>query len=140
MSAEGSNAEVFAYTGPDGAEVPRDMVRVRVDPSVTSIPIEAFEKRKKLAEVELCEGLVEIGARSFGGCGYSITKINIPNSLRRINNYAFSYSLRTPIRLHDGIESIGAAAFTCCIFTNFRVPYDIMKNIRGRLFILWKDE
>jgi hypothetical protein len=122
MSAEGSNAEVFAYTGPDGAEVPRDVVRVRVDPSVTSIPVEAFEKRKKLAEVELCEGLVEIGARSFGGCEHSITKINIPTSLRRINICAFSFSLRTPIRLQDGIESIGRGAFTANIFTNFRVP------------------
>jgi hypothetical protein len=34
---------------------------VRVDPSVVSIPACAFERCKKLAEVELCEGLVEIG-------------------------------------------------------------------------------
>jgi hypothetical protein len=121
MSAEG-NAEVFAYTGPDGAEIPRDVVRVRVDPSVTSIPVVAFEKCTELTKVELCEGLVEIGERSFGGCGYSITKINIPTSLRTIGVLAFSHSLRTPIRLHDGIESIGAAAFCDCIFTNFRVP------------------
>ena len=31
-------------------------------------------------------------------------------------------SLRTPIRLHDDIESIGDDAFAGCIFTNFRVP------------------
>jgi hypothetical protein len=54
------DAEVFNYTGA-GAEVPDDVVRVRVDPSVTSIPAEAFDERHKLAEVELCEGLVEIG-------------------------------------------------------------------------------
>jgi hypothetical protein len=75
-----------------------------------------------LTEVELSEGLVEIGDRSFGGCDHSITKINIPTSLRRINICAFSYSLRTPICLHDGIESIGAGAFAYCIFTNFLVP------------------
>jgi len=74
------------------------------------------------SEVELCEGLVEIGEQSFRYCDRSITKINIPNSLRRICNEAFSRSLRTPIRLHDGIESIGIAAFAACIFTNFRVP------------------
>jgi hypothetical protein len=122
MSPEDSIAEVFVYTGEGGAEVPRDVVRVRVDPSVTSIPVVAFEKRWKLTEVELCEGLVEIGARSFGGCDYSITKINIPTSLRAIGVLAFSYSLRTPIHLHDGIESIGGAAFADCMFTNFRVP------------------
>jgi hypothetical protein len=49
-------------------------------------------------------------------------KINIPNSLRRINDGTFTGSLRTPIRLQDGIESIGADAFANCIFTNFRVP------------------
>jgi hypothetical protein len=114
--------KVFVYTGPGGERPPRDIARARVDPSVTSIPARAFYGRKKLTEVELWEGLVEIGERSFGCCDQSITKINIPNSLRRINDCAFLYSLRTPIRLHDGIESIGEAAFFGCIFTNFRVP------------------
>ena len=108
--------------GEGGARAPNDVIRVRVDPSVTSIPTRAFFQRKKLAEVELCEGLVEIGAGSFSWCGHSITTINIPNSLRRINDWAFYYSLRCPIRLHDGIESIGTNAFAHCIFTNFRVP------------------
>jgi hypothetical protein len=98
------------------------VVLVRVDPSVTLIPDDAFYESNKLAEVELCEGLVEIGNYSFRWCEHSITKINIPNSLRKIKNYAFVSSLRTPIRLNDGIESIGDYAFCGCIFTNFRVP------------------
>jgi hypothetical protein len=98
------------------------VVRLCVDPSLTSIPNSAFNGCKKLAEVELCEGLVEIGEVAFGLCDHSITKITIPNSLKRINNHAFSWALRCPIRLHDGIESIGVAAFELCIFTNFRVP------------------
>jgi hypothetical protein len=124
--------EVFVYTpihanrDEENEDLPNsvssDVVSVRVDPSVTSIPADAFKERKKLAEVELCEGVVEIGDSSFGCCGHSITKINIPNSLRRIKDFAFSYSLRTPIRLHDGIESIGEYAFSHGIFTNFRVP------------------
>ena len=48
-------------------------------------------------------------------CQHSITNIIIPNSLRRINDFAFAESLRCPIRLHDGIESIG-------IFANFVPP------------------
>jgi hypothetical protein len=75
-----------------------------------------------LTEVELCEGLVEIGERSFGYCCHSITYVNIPTSLRRIGDHAFRRSLRTPICLHDGIESIGEYAFAFCIFTNFRIP------------------
>jgi hypothetical protein len=122
MSSNAPNAQVFVYMGAGGASIPHDVVRVRVDPSVTSIPADAFYGRKKLTEVELCEGLVEIGEHAFAHCDHSITKINIPNSLRRINEGAFSYSLRCPIHLHDGIESIGEWAFAGCIFTNFRVP------------------
>ena len=122
MSNNAADAEVFVYTGPRGIDVPDDVVRVQVDHSVTSIPARAFHQRKRLAEVELCEGLVEIGEWSFGLCDHSITKINTPPSLRRINDRAFFHSLRTPIRLHDGIESIGRGAFAQCIFTNFRVP------------------
>ena len=113
---------VLVYAGTGGAEVPHDVVHLRVHPSVTSIPASAFNGCNKLTEVELCEGLVEIGAGSFDDCGHSITKINIPISLRRINDWAFMSSLRCPIRLHDGIESIGGRAFATCIFTNFRVP------------------
>jgi hypothetical protein len=120
MSA--TDDEVFIYTGEGGDVAPLDVVRVRVDPSVTSIHAKAFFERKKLTEVELSEGLVEIGERSFGWCELSIRKITIPNSLRRICDRAFSYSLRCPIRLHNGIESIGEDAFVLCIFTNFRVP------------------
>jgi len=122
MSSNAADTEVFVYTGPGGDDVPRDVVRFRVDPSVTSIPARAFVGRTKLAEVELCEGLVEIGDNSFAWCYHSITRIIIPNSLRRIHDRAFQYSLRCPIRLHDGIESIGEDAFCGCIFTNFRVP------------------
>jgi hypothetical protein len=69
--------KAFVYTGP-GGETPRDIVRVRVDPSVTSIPDNAFQVRWKLTEVELCEGLVEIGERSFRCCEHSITKTTSP--------------------------------------------------------------
>ena len=122
MSSNSTDAEVFIYTGPGGNDVPRDVVRIQIDPSVTSISANAFYERKKLAEVELCEGVVEIGDCSFGWCNHSITKINIPNSIRRIKDYAFGGSLRTPICLHDDIESIGNGAFMACRFTNFRVP------------------
>jgi hypothetical protein len=123
MSNNASNAEVFVYTDQRGERIiPHDVVRVRVDPSVTSISARACHGRNKLVEVELCEGPVEIGEGAFAYCGHSITKINIPASLRTIDDYAFYQSLRTPIRLHDGIESIGRAAFFGCIFTNFRVP------------------
>jgi hypothetical protein len=72
-----TEAVVFVYTGrQDGNNVPQDVVCLRVDPSVTSIPNRACSQRKKLTEVELCEGLVEIGWGSFEYCYNSITKKN----------------------------------------------------------------
>jgi hypothetical protein len=134
MSSNSTDAEVFVYTGEVGAVVPQDVVRVRVDPSVTLIPARAFLYHKKLAEVELCEGLIEIGEQSFRLCELSIRKITIPTSLRRICDRAFWNSLRCPIRLHDDIESIGKYAFAFCIFTNFRVPSLITAIPNGMLW------
>jgi len=122
MSSNHADAEVFVYMGEARDAVPQNVVRVRVDPSVTSISAHAFFERNKLTEVELSEGVVEIGEYSFAWCDHSITKISIPASLRGIHNQAFKFSLRTPIRLHDGIESIGEGAFAWCIFTNIRIP------------------
>ena len=78
MSMDSTEAVVFVYTGEEGEDVPQDVVHVRVDPSVASIHAFAFERRMKLTEVELCEGLVEIGYAAFAWCGLSITKIVIP--------------------------------------------------------------
>lgn len=58
-----ADEDVFVYT--EGALVPRDVVRVRVHPSVTVIPHKAFDYRRKLEEVELCEGLLEIETYAF---------------------------------------------------------------------------
>ena len=67
--AEDSNnndAEVFIYT--EGSVVPDDAVRILVHPSVTIISEEAFYKRRKLEEVELCKGLLEVGKKAFMEC------------------------------------------------------------------------
>jgi hypothetical protein len=47
-----------------------DVVRIRVDPS--------FADRRNLAEVELSEGVVEIGDESFRGSSNSIKKSSSP--------------------------------------------------------------
>jgi hypothetical protein len=62
------SAEVFVYTGVgEGAVVPNDVVRVRIDPSVLAIPHQAFYQRRQLQEVELHDGLREIGLRALHG-------------------------------------------------------------------------
>ena len=64
--ANNHDSELFVYT--EGAEVPRDLVRARVHPSVTVIPVNAFHYRNKLEEIELCDGLIEIGDDAFYNC------------------------------------------------------------------------
>jgi len=94
MAESSSNTDVFLYT--EGMVVPDDVVRVRVHPSVTVIPDEAFHERKKLEEVELCEGLVEIGRDAFKEC-WKLSRITIPSfvckipsTVTRIGDGAFS--------------------------------------------------
>jgi hypothetical protein len=93
--------DVFVYTGiGEGAIVPRDVVRVRIDPSVLVIPEHAFFQRCKLETIELHDGIREIGEYAFSGCA----------ALREV-------------RLSDGVERIGCSAFSGCRkFTKFRSP------------------
>jgi hypothetical protein len=93
---------LFVYTGVgEGASCSkRDVVRVRIDPSVVVVPEIYFEYNKRHVEqVELHDGV------------------------REISDYAFSsyYALKA-LHLFDGVESIGGYAFKCCMFTKFRCP------------------
>ena len=93
-------AEVFVYTGAgEGAVVPNDVVRVRIDPSVLVLPMDAFNNCIALKEIVLHDGLREIGLRAFSMC-----------------------KALTKVQLSDGIESIGGGAFFGCNFTKFRNP------------------
>jgi len=107
--AEESNTEVFLYT--EGAMVPEDVVRVRVHPSVTVIPEEAFQLRQKLEDVELNDGLLEIGIRAFHKCK-ALKRITIPSTVTVICSRAFDNCRKLEeIELFDGLEEIGECAF-----------------------------
>jgi hypothetical protein len=97
--------EVFLYTGVgEGAiEIPTDVVRIRIDPSVLVIAEWAFalkfKLRYKLREVQLHDGLREICDYAFQNC-------------RALN----------VVHISDGVERIGDHVFSCCILTKFRSP------------------
>ena len=98
--------------------VPQDVVRVRVHPSVTVIPEKAFYQQRKLEEVELCEGLLEIGSNAFGGswtksCVFK--RIRIPSSVKVIGSNAFYYCKKLEtVELCEGLLEIGEHAFSQC--------------------------
>ena len=90
--------------------VPRDVVRARVHPSVTRISGEAFVDCIKLVEVELCEGLLEIGMGAFRGCN-ALKTINIPSTVRVsvINAGAFHDCQQLEeVKFCEGLQEIGA--------------------------------
>ena len=111
---------IFLYT--EGAEVPMDVRRARVDPSVTVIPARAFEGRERLIEVQLSEGLQEIGERAFCGCKF-LRQMNIPSTLKAIRHLAFAYTRLSSIDLPDGVEDIEGGAFGACkALSSMRIP------------------
>ena len=150
-------SRVFVYT--EGAIVPEDVVCVRLHPSITIIPEEAFYKRENLEAVELCEGLLEIGKKAFMECDV-LTKISIPStvtiirerafdkcsrlnrvkfleggSLREVGDHAFNHciSLKS-IRLPDSIEIIGDVAFNGCPIIHFRTPSLVTRLSEGMFY------
>ena len=120
----------FVYT--EGAVVPNDVVYVRVHPSVTAIPERAFAECSKLEEVELCEGLLEIGPHAFDDCT-ALKRINIPSTVKHIGDWAFASSRLTSINLPDGIESIGECTFFRSAIPIFRTPTLITTITNGLL-------
>jgi len=108
MAAE---AEVFVYMGEGGPAVPRDAVRVRVHPSVTRIRTGAFQYHRTLEEVELCEGLLEIGMRAFSNC-VKLKRISIPSTVTRLCSWVFCGCKELEeIELKEGLIEIERCAF-----------------------------
>ncbi len=102
-----------------GGEVPKDVVRVRVNPSVTSIPPRTFFTRRKLEEVEFVRDgglLEEIGPRAFSRCT-SLRAIRVPPSVGTIREYAFALcATLARVELSKGLRKIESHAFFNCSF------------------------
>jgi hypothetical protein len=99
--ADDNATDVFIYTGiGEGAVVPSDAVRVRIDPSVLVISEHAFSGRSKMETIELHDGLREIGHDAFSYCR-SLKEVQSSGGVERIGSYAF---------------------YSCTRFTKFRIP------------------
>ena len=114
--ADGANPDdadnVFIYT--TGSVVPRDVVRVQVHPSITVIPHEAFRNCRRLEEVELSEGLLEIGVEAFHDC-IGLKRITIPSTVTIIGIHAFMWCDKLEeVELCEGLQTIGNGAFNYC--------------------------
>lgn len=99
---------------PDYAFCYRDLKKVTISDSVTSIGTEAFANCSYLTSVIIPNSVTTIESRAFDGC-ISLTSIKIPDSVTTIKYQAFQdcKNLETVI-IPNSVTSIGACAFANC--------------------------
>jgi hypothetical protein len=128
------NEQPFIYIGQSEDEIPKDVFRVIVDPSVKEIGARAFKKCTRLMNVELCDGLELIDREAFSGCT-SLKQISIPSSVKKVGSLAFYYCKRlTNVELSDGLESIERCAFVLCSSLQQIIIPSSVKVIGGEAF------
>ena len=139
-SASASNVQgVFVYMG-QGSVLPRDVTRVYVYHSVRVISARAFDGCYKLVEVELSQGLEEIGDWAFCDCK-SLWHITIPFSVRVIVRKAFERCHElVEVELCGGLKEIGKYAFAGCFsLKRIAVPSTTTKYHRYTARLPWND-
>ena len=100
----------------------------------TSIGPNAFNSRYSLTQINIPDSVTEIGGSAFRYC-YSLTQINIPDSVTEIEDGAFNscYSL-TQINIPDSVTGIRGSAFRCCYsLTQINIP-DSVTEIEPNVF------
>ena len=86
---------------------------VIVKDSTKVIANAVFINNSGLREIELPEGIIEIGDNCFENC-IALKKINIKEGLKRIGINAFAHSGLEEVKLPESIIEIGNGAFNNC--------------------------
>ena len=86
---------------------------VIVKDSTKVIASAVFINNSRLREIELPEGIIEIGDNCFENCT-ALKKINIKEGLKRIGINAFAHSGLEEVKLPESIIEIGNGAFNNC--------------------------
>jgi len=107
--------------------VPKDVERVRIDPSVKVIKDRAFQYCKKLKYVQFREGLEVIGLHAFLGC-ISLVSVRLPSTTKIIRRGAFY------VIMNEGLQDIGDCVFSGCRMTKFVCLPSTMRRLRKFAF------
>ena len=94
---------------------------------LTSIVYEAFEACYSLTSIEIPNSVTSIGYAAFWGC-YDLASIEIPNSVTSIGGNAFHYcSSLASIEIPNSVTSIGSSAFSECngLTGNLTIPNSV---------------
>jgi hypothetical protein len=113
----------FLYMGQSRDDIPQNVTRVKVDPSVREIRSLAFCNCSQLRNVELNEGVERIEYGAFFDCT-SLTSIRIPSTVKQIGKMAFhGCNQLTNVELNEGLERIDKWAFhRCKSLTSIIIP------------------
>jgi len=81
------------------------------------------ESRDRITEIEIANGITEIGAHTFEAYG-NISSIVLPNSVMKVGENAFNHCDKAiSIDFGTGLKEIGAAAFSDCkALTSISLP------------------
>jgi len=89
------------------------IVRVKVQPGITTIGTYAFKDCTNITSVSLPSGLTLIDEQAFSYC-QSLQSIALPGTLRTIKHYAFEGTGLTQIEFSFGLNTIWHHAFYNC--------------------------
>ena len=81
---------------------------------VTEIVNHAFQGCTSITSVTIPEGITRVGVAAFEWCSNLTGELVIPNSVKRIEGWAFSETKLTGIQLGNGLTYIGQCAFNRC--------------------------
>jgi len=126
--------ETFVYTGQSEINVPKDVIHVIVDKTVTCIKEYAFFKCVNLVSIEIPLSVTCIENKAFMKCK-SLIFVKLPTYLTRIGELAFGgcISLVT-MEIPPIVSSIGERAFMqCSSLISIRLPPKL-KNIEEGTF------
>ena len=95
----------------------------RIPDSCRIVSDSSFKGMFALEEIELGQGVEEIGAYAFFGT--SITGLVCPNSLVKIGDKAFASSKLREVKFDPQLEYLGEQAFACTKLKAFSMPRDL---------------
>ncbi|MGN0613483.1 MAG: leucine-rich repeat protein [Porcipelethomonas sp.] len=93
--------------------ISNNIISCEIPDTVTEIPEKAFAFNKVLNHVKLPAALKIINDSAFKGCE-SLAEINLPDGLEEIGRNAFDLSGLTEVTIPSSTEKIGAGAFFGC--------------------------
>ena len=100
----------FARSSPASSKTEYHLKTLTVPGSVKNMGEYVFRERYDLETLNLQEGITEIPDSAFQYCR-SLKTVNFPSTLEKIGAHAFEDAPEFPIRLPNGLRSIGENAF-----------------------------